>query len=141
MTLVEGQISHRGAATQLGPELWLGRCAEWQGGKGITDTREQASLGNEMLSGTQMALATGSLAPPMIQDCDSSAVGYIRVRTRGTHTFDLVIGDQGAARGWEEHRKGKSIIIIFLAMLPGMWDLSFLIRDGNCTPCLESTES
>ena len=58
MTLVGGQISHRGVATQLGPELWLGRCAEWQGGKEITDTGEQASLGNEMLSGTQMALAT-----------------------------------------------------------------------------------
>ena len=77
MTLVGGQISHRGVATQLGPELWLGRCAEWQGGKEITDTGEQASLGNEMLSGTQMALATGSLATPMIQDCDSQAMGYI----------------------------------------------------------------
>ena len=77
MTLVGGRISHRGVATQLGPELWLGRCAEWQGGKEITDTGEQASLGNEMLSGTQMALGTGSLATPMIQDCDSQAMGYI----------------------------------------------------------------
>lgn len=29
-------------------------------------------------------------------------------RTRGTHTFDLITGNQGVASGWEEHRKGES---------------------------------
>ena len=90
VTLVGGHISHRGAATQLGPELWSGRCAEWQEGKEITDTGEQASLGNEMLSGTQMALATGSLATPMIQDYDTWLSGnrlHLSQDKRDTHIW------------------------------------------------------
>ena len=30
---------------------------------------------------------------------------------------------------------------LFLVMLSGMWDLSSPIRDGTCTPCIESMES
>ena len=140
VTLVGGQISHRGAAIQPGPELWLGKCAEWQGGKGITYRGAGIPRKWDALRDTD---GPGYWEPGYTYDTGPWLSGnglHLSQDKRDTHIWfnNWRLRCCQAVGGAQERQE---YYYYFLAMSCGMWDLSFLTRDGNFTPCLESTES